>query len=92
MKCSVCNGTGGHVDPAIDANGITAEQQGDIEFMDQYMSGAYDVVCNNCGGAGEVEADNIAQLNQAAEDRRLAAAENGDYEAFSTAHDHRWPS
>ena len=92
MKCSVCNGTGSHVNPSIDANGLSSIDQEDPDFMDNYRSGVYDVVCNNCGGVGSVESDNIAQLEQAAEDRRLAAAEDGDYEAFSTAHDHRWPS
>lgn len=61
--CPVCNGTGSHVNPAIDSNGITREQfDEDPDFMEDYMSGYYDVTCYTCRGANvvdEVEWDKV---------------------------------
>jgi len=95
MECPVCKGKGSHVNPAIDGNGLSAEMREDPEFMEEYMDGAYDVVCNNCGGQGTIEetvpGENAEKLEQAADDRRLAALEDGDYEAYQSAHDVRWP-
>jgi hypothetical protein len=48
--CPVCEGKGKHVNPAIDAGGLSQEMQEDEEFLDGYMSGVYDVACNRCGG------------------------------------------
>ena len=49
--CPVCEGKGTHVNPAIDCNGLTAEDfHDDPDFRDNYMSGLYDQTCNCCGG------------------------------------------
>lgn len=49
--CDVCDGRGTHVNPAIDCNGLTAEDFAeDPDFADEYRSGMYDVPCNRCGG------------------------------------------
>lgn len=49
--CPVCDGEGKHVNPAIDCNGLTAEDFAeDPDFYDEYMSGTYDVTCNRCNG------------------------------------------
>ena len=48
--CDVCEGTGTHVNPSIDAGGLSADMAQDFEFMDDYRSGAYDVVCQTCHG------------------------------------------
>lgn len=49
--CSVCNGEGKHVNPSVDAGGISAEQfHDDPEFAEDYFSGAYDVQCQCCHG------------------------------------------
>lgn len=54
--CHVCNGKGRHVNPAIDAGGLSAEMQDDADFIDGYMAGTYDVECNGCKGRTTVPA------------------------------------
>lgn len=50
--CDRCHGTGTHTNPAIDGNGITASEwaEWDGEDRENYMSGAYDVMCEDCKG------------------------------------------
>lgn len=53
--CSRCHGEGHHTNPAIDGDGLTASDieyhmDGDSEFLDNYFSGVYDVVCHSCDG------------------------------------------
>lgn len=93
--CPVCEGNGTVVNPNIDDNGLTADDFAeDPDFADDYMSGVYDVTCNACGGSGKMrkqEADEFFERHyQQAEDRRLAALENGDFDAYAGAGDIRW--
>jgi hypothetical protein len=49
--CGTCDGKGKHVNPSIDAGGLTGEDFGDDpEFHDSYMRGAFDVTCSQCAG------------------------------------------
>jgi len=49
--CGTCDGKGKHVNPSIDSNGLTAEDfDRDPDFFGDYMSGMYDVPCNECHG------------------------------------------
>ena len=50
--CDGCRGNGTHVNRNIDGNGISSEEWGewDIEEREDYMSGRYDVTCEDCGG------------------------------------------
>lgn len=51
--CGRCRGEGTHTNPAIDGNGITQsdrEDWADDEFMEGYLSGRYDVTCEECKG------------------------------------------
>ncbi len=48
--CPVCDGKGKHVNPAIDAGGLSEEMMEDEEFLDGYQNGVYDVTCNRCDG------------------------------------------
>lgn len=49
--CPTCDGKGSHVNPSIDANGLTAEDfYDDPDFAEDYSSGLYDVPCYECGG------------------------------------------
>lgn len=49
--CPVCDGEGKHVNPSIDAGGISAEDfYSDPDFAESYMDGTYDVTCNRCEG------------------------------------------
>jgi hypothetical protein len=49
--CPTCDGRGSHVNPSIDAHGLTAEDfDADPDFAQDYLSGKYDVACAECGG------------------------------------------
>ena len=49
--CDRCEGTGGHVNPSVDGDGLTAEDFAeDPDFAEDYMSGVYDVTCEECSG------------------------------------------
>jgi hypothetical protein len=49
--CSLCEGQGSHVNPSIDAHGISAEEfYEDPGFAEDYFSGVYDVTCYECKG------------------------------------------
>ena len=53
--CPVCDGNGSHVNPSIDAGGLTAEDfADDPDFRRDYFGGAYDQPCNRCGGRSTV--------------------------------------
>jgi hypothetical protein len=91
IVCPVCDGEGKTVNPAIDCQGLTAEDFAeDPDFAEDYRSGAYDVRCGGCGGQRVVTEERVRELGRRAEDRRLAAREDGDWEAFCGAGDYRW--
>jgi len=48
--CDICEGHGKHVNPAIDAGGLSQEMQDDYDFYEGYHAGIYDVQCNACHG------------------------------------------
>jgi hypothetical protein len=91
LLCPVCNGEGTTVNPNIDANGLTAEDfNEDPDFREDYMSGVYDITCAACNGMRVVKMERLRELEQHAEDRRLAAREDGDFEGYRSAHDWRY--
>lgn len=84
--CSRCEGEGTHTNPAIDGNGLTAEDLADDDFRQDYMGGVYDVACEKCAGARVVAVVDTSRLtpDQQAEYSRhvLAQAEyERDYES-----------
>ena len=93
--CTLCHGDGKHVNPAIDAGGLTREDfEDDPDFADSYIRGDYDVTCARCGGSGKLREGELAAIhareNERAAERRLAAREDGDYEGYCGAGDPRW--
>ena len=50
--CPNCRGKGTHVNRAIDGNGITSDEMAELgpDFFEDYMSGVYDVACDECKG------------------------------------------
>ena len=49
--CPTCDGNGTHVNPSIDAHGLSREDfDGDPDFEESYFAGDYDVSCAECGG------------------------------------------
>ena len=85
--CNVCNGEGRHVNPSIDAGGLTQEDFAeDPDFLEDYMSGMYDVSCNACGGSGKVKVPDYDKLTD--EQREALEAEqraDAEYEAMRRA-------
>ena len=85
MICPVCEGEGSHVNPSIDAHGISPEEfHQDPDFAEAYFSGAYDVSCKNCRGSGKVltakQAERDAAWEDELSDRHQRMAESGCYE------------
>lgn len=51
VLCKRCHGAGKHVNPAIDAHGLTHEDfDADPDFEEGYFSGRFDVPCFDCNG------------------------------------------
>jgi hypothetical protein len=89
IVCPVCDGEGKTVNPAIDCNGLTREDFAeDPDFAEDYMSCMYDITCRACNGMRVVTQARIQELDQNAEDRRLAAREDGNWEGGES--DWRW--
>ena len=77
--CNICNGEGRHVNPSIDAGGISSDEfLEDPDFAEDYFSGTYDVSCNACNGSGKVRVPDYDQLTEeqreALEEQQMADA------------------
>lgn len=49
--CHICNGDGKHMDPSIDAGGLTEEDfEEDPDLRARYLRGEYDMTCGTCHG------------------------------------------
>ena len=51
--CSTCGGKGTHVNPSIDAHGISEDewdQEWSSDEQEMYLTGGYDVECGECAG------------------------------------------
>lgn len=89
--CPVCEGDGTTVNPSIDAHGLTHEDfADDPDFAEDYMSVTYDVPCGACDGLGRMRKSHQKELYEAADARRLAAREDGDWDAYRVAGDYRY--
>lgn len=67
--CECCNGNGRMENPAF-SDGISGEEWANEWEQDEreaYLSGAYDVRCDECEGTGKVKAPVLSSLNS--EDR-----------------------
>jgi hypothetical protein len=57
VDCETCGGKGRHVDPRIDACGLSHEDfDEDPDFEEGYFRGDFDVTCYECKGAKQVSA------------------------------------
>lgn len=71
--CPTCDGRGKHVNPSIDSNGLPDDFASDPDFMEDYMGGAYDVHCAECGGKRVVPQCSADGCNEPAEQRMQAS-------------------
>lgn len=63
--CGTCQGRGSHVNPSIDAHGISREEfDEDPDFRESYMSGMYDVSCYECHGGRVVPVVDTSNLTE----------------------------
>lgn len=83
--CGTCSGKGNHVNPSIDAHGITSEEWAndwDDEDREAYHEGRYDVQCYECGGQRVVPVPNedraTPEMMKAWED---LVSDDGEYRA-----------
>jgi hypothetical protein len=88
--CPRCEGRGSHVNPAVDGNGITAEEMDELgeDFREDYLSGVYDVRCEECGGNRVVPACRCGK--PVAEGRYFPYddEDGGVYRPYSACYDH----
>jgi hypothetical protein len=69
VVCVTCDGSGKHVNPSIDANGLTQRDfDEDPEFLDEYMRGSYDVDCYECKGRTTILAIDLESSSKSAID------------------------
>jgi len=53
--CTVCDGRGEYVNPAIDSHGLTRDDfDADPDFYEDYRSGVYNIRCEGCEGRATV--------------------------------------
>jgi RecJ-like exonuclease len=64
--CDRCHGKGTHTNPAIDGNGITSDEMYELgdDFLGDYLSGVYDVVCEECKGQNVVMVPDEARCSK----------------------------
>jgi len=83
--CPLCDGKGKHVNPSIDAHGLTREDfDEDPDFAESYFRGDYDQRCNLCSGEKVVPVPLDAKVIEAID---LAARWN--YESWSESYAER---
>ena len=75
--CPRCRGEGSYVNPAIDGNGITADEMAELgdDFREDYMAGTYDVPCELCHGRRVVTDEELKDWEDGEEARAEMAAE-----------------
>jgi len=63
--CPVCNGSGSHVNPAIDCSGLSAADfEENPDFEREYRKGEYDMKCNFCRGRTTVPVPDFSKISE----------------------------
>jgi hypothetical protein len=81
--CGTCNGKGRHVNPGVDAHGITAEEfdrDWSYEEREGYFRGDHDVTCVECKGRRVSPVMDLDKLS--AEDRKRIRDYLDDRESY----------
>ncbi|HIN76880.1 MAG TPA: hypothetical protein EYM96_11935 [Rhodospirillales bacterium] len=80
--CDTCNGSGSHVNPSIDCNGLTSDDfHDDPDFAEEYFAGRHDVTCYGCGGKRVVPIVAAELLNPRQKEVLEQIELNAQYEA-----------
>jgi len=75
--CGCCEGKGSHVNPSIDAGGLSAgDFHADPDFAEEYFAGRYDVACYECHGKRVVPVPTDQRVTQRLQDIAQAAADH----------------
>lgn len=76
IVCDRCEGTGSHVNPSIDGNGISLDEfDRDPDFKEAYLSGHFDVTCEECKGENVLDVVDIETLSDKMKARYYRAKE-----------------
>lgn len=76
--CPVCDGEGKYVNPAVDRNGITADEFAeDPDFADAYFGGTYDMKCRACNGLRVITQQQYDDYCSTLEDQHTRMMESG---------------
>lgn len=88
IVCDRCGGNGKHVNPAVDACGITPEEfDRDPDFAESYFNGTYDVTCEKCAGDRVVGVVSTEKLPKALRKRVAAQIEYEVWERGERAYE-----
>jgi RecJ-like exonuclease len=90
--CRKCDGSGKHVNPAVDGHGIFPEEF-DPDFAEAYFSGVYDVKCEECHGERivmVVDTDRLERENKKLLKAYYAAVEQQRRDEMESYHERRW--
>jgi len=87
MVCPLCNGKGTHINPSIDAGGLTWEDfEEDPDFAADYKAGMYDIPCNKCTGKRVIKVPNYDRMTtKEKEAYEKWQKEEAEYEAMVRA-------
>ena len=90
--CESCDGNGRHDHPAF-ANGISGEEwanEWSEEDREAYLSGAYDVRCDECEGSGKVRVPVLSAMTPEEREAYEEHLNNERYYALERAAERRW--
>lgn len=73
--CPSCDGEGSYVNPAVDSQGLSAEDLADDDFREDYLGGVYDQRCSECRGLRVV----AGCLNPACDEPAQAAVIDSEF-------------
>lgn len=89
--CGTCEGKGSHVNPSIDADGLSSDDfDEDPDFRERYFAGDYDTTCYGCRGSRVVPVPDEAAcctpvLKAALKAYEDRAEDDDDYDALCAA-------
>ncbi len=78
VVCPDCDGEGKHVLHGIALTADDIEQQGP-DFIEDYMNGGYDTVCETCGGRTTIRESEVEEFYERLQDERVRRMESGIY-------------